>query len=458
MAARPGPWIALAAVVAGGCFPDPDYRGTAYLCGAGDTCPADHDCVSGRCVARGGALAFVDDGLDGEFGAGRFEGTSWTGSALEIAGGAAQGAFVSRVFDAGSPVVWKTIGWVPSGPYGKPLPDLAGIERSYAEGGIDMTGDVVLLHFDDGAAVPGGARIADASGRANDATAVSDGGLHVGGGLLGGAIEVSPGNFLSLATGTGSDLEFGVSDFTWSLWVRTVQDCAGNKNFIGEDQQAGSGGTHIWLGCAQSSTNVCSSATGEAGGRAAGFFTSEHGTAGDGGGYCGTSQINDGEWHHVAVVKTGHATVEIEVYVDGAAEGKRIYPLQSPFSMPSGRPLTMGTFPDPGYDFIGVMDEIAIWRRALSAAELRALYRRGALDLTLQVRACVQPDCADDPPFSGPSSATDAFGDHTPSTAPPAPRGLALAPTRYAQYRIAMTGRAGDTPGLRSVTLTADRP
>jgi hypothetical protein len=237
-----------------------------------------------------------------------------------------------------------------------------------------------------------------------------------------------------------------------------VQDCTGNKNFIGEDQQTGSGGTHIWIGCAASSTNVCSSTAGEAGGRAAGFFTSEHGTAGDGGGYCGTSKINDGEWHHVAVVKTGHATADIRVYVDGKLEGTRLYPLQSPFSMPSGRPLTMGTFPDPGYDLIGVLDEIAIWRRALSAAELRGLYLRGALDLTLQIRACVQPDCADAPPFVGPSGGADAFGDHAPSAGPPAPRGLALPETRYAQYRITLTGRGTDSPGLRSVSITADRP
>jgi Concanavalin A-like lectin/glucanases superfamily len=459
MAARLAPWIALAAAAApAGCFPEPDYRGTSYRCGTDGSCPADFDCIAGRCVARGGAIVLADDALDGEFGAGRFEGTTWAGEALVLSDGAAQGVFVSRVLDAGAPVRWKTIGWGPAAPYGKPLPDRAGIERDYAAGGVDMTGNVVLLHFDEGTPIASGIPVPDASGRANNATTISDGSLRIGAGMLGGGIEVTHDNHLTLPTGAGSDLEFGTSDFTWSLWIRTVQNCAGNKSFIGEDQQASAGGTHIWLGCAAAGTDVCSGTPGAVGGRAAGYFTSEQGANEDGGGYCGTSRINDDQWHHVVVVKSGHAALEITVYVDGEPESERVHALRSPLTLPSGRPLTIGTFPDGGFEVFGAMDEIAIWRRALSGVEVRALYRRAALDLTLQVRACLGPACADNPPFVGPTGPGDAHGDHAPTTGPPVPRGLVLPEARYAQYRVELTGRAGETPALRSVTLTADRP
>lgn len=82
-----------------------------------------------------------------------------------------------------------------------------------------------------------------------------------------------------------------------------------------------------------------------------------------------TQAVTDTNWHHVAVTKAGTVVV---FYVDGAARVTTNYNTTFVFNTPAA----VGNRGDTGLDcsFLGAVDELAIYGRALSAAEILAIY------------------------------------------------------------------------------------
>jgi len=97
-----------------------------------------------------------------------------------------------------------------------------------------------------------------------------------------------------------------------------------------------------------------------------------------------TVAFNDGNWHHLVVVRNGDDAGNADLYVDGQ---------EVALTATSGTPtyMTLGTSPqagstDPGYGlrigthgnknrgWNGYIDEIAMWGRALSTQEVAGLY------------------------------------------------------------------------------------
>ena len=95
----------------------------------------------------------------------------------------------------------------------------------------------------------------------------------------------------------------------------------------------------------------------------------------------GSRSINDGQWHHVAGVYDG---TNMFLYVDGTLD----------VSMPAtglipqnSDPLAIGAnvqayvppcgCNEPGYFFNGLIDEVSIYNRALTAQEIQAIYNAG---------------------------------------------------------------------------------
>ena len=82
-----------------------------------------------------------------------------------------------------------------------------------------------------------------------------------------------------------------------------------------------------------------------------------------------TGTCNDGEWHHVVAVRDGDAAARLFLDGDpialsmrgGGAWGSADYAL-------------IGARGDDAWGYVGVMDEVAIWDRALSDAEARSLF------------------------------------------------------------------------------------
>ncbi len=85
--------------------------------------------------------------------------------------------------------------------------------------------------------------------------------------------------------------------------------------------------------------------------------------------------VTDGLWHHVAAVFTAISSTAT-LYVDGVAGPATSI---SGFAPSTSQPLYIGR--DPAYTtrfFQGLLDEISIYNRALTATEIQAIYNAGA--------------------------------------------------------------------------------
>ena len=132
---------------------------------------------------------------------------------------------------------------------------------------------------------------------------------------------------------------------------------------------------------------------------------------------------------------------------------------------------TLGSRTAHSNSFLGSLDEVAVWKRALTAAEVATVYKRGAGRLKLQVRAwspstypsCVNgtesaPSCPD---FAGPSGSTAAYYSELsnsstafPSQSITASGGGTLS-GRFFQYKVFFdANETVSTPNLSSVTVT----
>src|SRR3989338_4371857 len=151
-------------------------------------------------------------------------------------------------------------------------------------------------------------------------------------------------------------LDLGTSNWSLALWVKTEQSDGGL--FCHDSASAvGCGGDFYSLEII--------------GGNAVAKF--------DAGGLTAratsTTTVNDGKWHHLVLVRSAPKVVNI--YVDGVFEDSYDYSGSGGTLVNPSRTLTIGAL--DGANFInGLIDEVRIYNRALSATEIQALYKSGA--------------------------------------------------------------------------------
>lgn len=96
-----------------------------------------------------------------------------------------------------------------------------------------------------------------------------------------------------------------------------------------------------------------------------------------------TVPVNDGNWHYVVAVRDG-ITDKRYVYIDGVLSAQATDTQCDDFS--STAPLYIGarlaSLPSPGILFNGSMDDVKIYSRALTAAEITAEYQQGLVVVT----------------------------------------------------------------------------
>jgi hypothetical protein len=391
-------------------------------------------------AADGGPSAggFTDERLEGQFGAGTFAGTRWAGDHVELDVGKSAGDFLSRVFDAGSAgVSWQRLRWVPGAPYGKALPDNGAAETGYRASSFDMANNVLLVHFD-GALV-------DTSPAAN---VLAGSALGFAPAVFGSGLQDTQAGYVHAnVTSSASVFNFGTDSFSWSIWAKSTTPCPGNAVYMGIENPGTGLKPHLWLGCTPLG--------GDAGapGTLGDTFCSTRGTTNDCASVDGSQVLTDGAWHHMAIVKDGHAPATLSAYLDGVLQGTTPADYLNPIVFDDGVEFAIGGFSKGTYPADGVFDEVAVWRRALTAAEVVALYRRGAQRLSVQVRACAEPTC-DNVAFVGPSSdPARSFVDPPNNLTPPDALPIA-ASGRYVQYKVHFeSDDASQSPALYAVTV-----
>lgn len=90
----------------------------------------------------------------------------------------------------------------------------------------------------------------------------------------------------------------------------------------------------------------------------------------------GTSNVADNQFHHVAGVRRADGT--LEVYVDGVMEATRQDPLRN---TDSSDPFTIGEIdagPLPEVPFSGLIDDVRLYNRALTASEIQGIFNAGS--------------------------------------------------------------------------------
>jgi len=363
-----------------------------------------------------------DDGGQLGFGGGEFSNTVWSNVAPYRSGAdylklanllIPTGVFTSRLIDASSHVSWTTFAWTPHRPTGKPLPDGGRREAGYPAGNADMSGNRVLLHFDEMTATTefsnsAGVSITVLCG-AECPTAGAAGRFHQAVSFTG-TVSQSV-QFSDTATASRLGLEFWVKPETLTNTILLtrwpVSGSAGLTHTIGI-----TGGRFVqWLG-GVSVTN--------------------------------STVITPGRWYHL--VSVAEAQGDFKLYVNGVVAA-------APNGL--GALWSGGSLYQLGAGYAGAIDEVAVYTRSLSAGEALEHYWRGALQLAFQVRACQNKQCPN-VDFTGPGGLIDTYYTELDNLTLGTPTAVltGLRRTRYFQYRVYLTTETPDaSPELRSVRV-----
>lgn len=93
----------------------------------------------------------------------------------------------------------------------------------------------------------------------------------------------------------------------------------------------------------------------------------------------GSTDINDGKWHNVAMVYSGTSAASgIKIYVDGVQESMATVVDSLSASILNNINFEIGARDGADYSFNGSIDEARVYNRALLAAEVKKLYSMGA--------------------------------------------------------------------------------
>ena len=337
------------------------------------------------------------DANNADFTAGTFSNTIVTGSTVSLAVAATTGTFTSRTFDIFQSCIqftaFQNFSWKTSLPFLKELPLTTENSTDYPSvlGTLqtNLIGYWRLNETTTGTA-PGAKDFKDLSGNNNHATKTGTITLGATGLFLSGASSNNTAGYFDL---TGVNTLIGnTSSYTMSLWFNLstfTNGCGGAGTYLFD--RAISGGGNPLAG-------ICTK------GSSYGFESRcDNGTS--------LQQVLGGavvlnKWQNV-VIQRDRAAALYRIFTDGvqvntAADGGGCTVTLDPPRV--GRHAT-GT----NQGMTGTVDEIMIWNRALTAAEVAQVYRRGGNRLRFQFRACSKSDCSDNPTFVGPDGTASTY-------------------------------------------------
>jgi len=378
---------------------------------------------------------------------------------------------------------WSTLAWYPSLPVGVELPDnganwtisdtqaLANSGYRYPTATLAMSGTVLLLHMNEASGATSffdTSGVRDAQGYRNEA--YCDGGR---------CPQAAAGRFNGALRFDGSDdsiyvrepKDFAATEMTVMFWMRTQQGSGGLFQYSVTDSPSVDDGR--WRFQENEFTvNSPGALQVHIGGQI----------------YNSAVSANDGEWHHIAVT-WNNAARTVTIYKDGVAAqtiaSVITYTLTQPhsdarfparvvvgnrlgYAYEQGQEcvwLWWGYYCYPTYvyslkeasqtPFNGTLDELTVFKRALSANEVRAAYLRGTARMLFQVRTCATSACnGANEFFVGPGGLRHTYYTDEPDSSTPLWSLAGVPSLPYLQYRTYMDGFIPNhTPELITVTV-----
>ncbi|MFA5992189.1 MAG: LamG-like jellyroll fold domain-containing protein [Candidatus Pacearchaeota archaeon] len=320
------------------------------------------------------------------------------------------GDYKSKIFDQSSS--WSNLSWTSEVCYQCEIPNNQLIETGDYIYPLNTMGNILLLHFNNNSIYgENGGLIYDFSNNGNNGSI--NGSSWSNFGKFGGSLDFDGINdYVSIPN--SQSINITGTAITVSLWVKwkKIDSFAGlfgkttssswNDGY-GMYSHADDGKIYFWV--ANYGTNVAYK-----GGHAA-----------------------DNSWHHIAGTYNGS---DVRIFVDGAEGTKDTY---SGSITATTAPLQLGRLVSDAYNFNGSIDELAIWNRSLSQAEILQIYKRGALKLNLSIRYCDDIICE---------------GENFSSVGINSPQVLNMSNRSYLQYKFDFYSNSSvQTPKIYNVTV-----
>lgn len=357
------------------------------------------------------------DDTSAGFGGGQKTDVVWNSDSLKLtAGGLTNGIgnYVSRVFDAGADTVWNRLAWNPLVPFGRQLPDNAQKETIYSTGNVDMSGNVLLYHFENEAI--------DSSGSNNNGV-WQNGASSIDNGLYGKAGNFANGSYANAGVNTSLAI---AKNITLEAWVNPA-DSAAYKTIMARD-----GSYYLAL------SNLKPTA----------YFmgTSPASWVGS------TTALPLNTWSHIVTTYDG---VNIKIYINGVLSRTAL--ASGNTKTDSGKELWIGNRKENlvNYRYKGLMDDVAVYNRVLSVSEILSHYTRSLAQTKFQVRSCQAVDCTG-VLFIGPDGTANTYYTAIDSVGSglPVVNLSGLPSTRYFQYSLRLSSKLSSAnPALNSITI-----
>ena len=364
------------------------------------------------------------DQSEGDFGLGTYNDTLYNSQSewVELSD-ALSGTFTSRVFDAGSASAWTNLSWQPSFPGYKELPSNSQAESGYPSGWADMTGSILVMHFNEqtGGSGPGGADLEDFSGQGHHGT--NSGATYGAEGKLNTALSFDGSDDYGSASLGTLNAPFTVE--AWGYFNLQTQPSE-NYDYL---LMIGSGSDMISLSRNQSDNR---------------FYSWSENILKYG------PVLPGEEWLHIVGVYDTLAPYH-RLFING----EEVSVDDFSGAIGTSGELIFGRYnPTSTHYLDGSIDEVAVYERILSDDEVLNHYRRGACRLKFQLRSGQS-----DPPASGFTGPGGTSGDYyseldNDTLNPPTFAITNLTSGRYLQYRACFdTDNEDYGPELKSVTI-----
>ena len=348
------------------------------------------------------------------FDEGTYTNTSFNSSGfVQLNVGNFTGNYTSKIFNAGTNATWNNISWTRGGYYQEEL--LGDSVTETGLGGVNMTGNVLLMHFNNDSSVGENRSVVfDYSGSLRNGSVT--GGNFTSSGKFSGGMEFYAGGSDGIDVNVGGNNNINNrSNFTVSVWFKKAEANIGSSNYL-FDRRGTNNVFHLYVSSGDTVTFLVFNESG--------YQQSQI--------ISGGNSVRDTNWHHTVVGYNG----TLFIYLDGTFKASGF--VIGEINNGTGE-LTIGKSIYNSAEFNGTIDEVAIWNRSLSESEIVNLYKRGALRLNLSVRSC------DDSVCSGESWSD--VGNNT------SPQSLSVSGNQYFQYNFEFNSNSTTySPLLYNVT------